>query len=74
MQELDVEQFEVNREGGWNVVYVPSGRGEELRVHLESHAIHSRVSPTPGKPYERVEVEGDIAVNDLQAIIDCWER
>ena len=74
MHDVDAEQFKVYRESGWNVVYVPSGRGEELRVHLESHAIHSRVSPPPGKLYERVEVEGDIDVNDLQAVIDCWER
>jgi hypothetical protein len=74
MYELDVEQFKVRREGDWNVLYVPSERGEELRLHLESHAIHSRLGPPTGKSYERVEVEGDIALDDLQAIIDCWER
>ena len=74
MQEPDIKQFHVYRNRGWNVVYVPPERGEELRIHLESHGIRSRVIPTFGEPYERVEVEGDIDVADMQAIIDCWER
>jgi hypothetical protein len=74
MQQVGVDLFKVYRECGWNVVYVPPERGEELRIHLESHGIRSRVGPTSGKSYERVEVEGEIDVDDLQAIIDCWER
>jgi hypothetical protein len=74
MYKLDVELFKVHREGGWNVVDVPAERGEELHIHLESHGIHSRVSPRAGVSYDRVEVEGDMDPADLQAIIDCWER
>ncbi len=74
MRALEIKQFEVFRERGWNVVYVPRGRGEELCIHLESHVIRARVVSQNGKPYDRVEVEGDIDVDDLQAIIDCWER
>jgi hypothetical protein len=74
MYELDVELFKVFPAGGWNIVHVPNERGEELRIHLESHGIRSKVSPPAGTSYERVEIEGDIDPEDLQAIIDCWER
>ena len=64
----------VFRSGDRNVVYVPDRRGEELRIHLESHGIRSHVRPEPGTPYERLEAEGDMEPGDLQAIIDFWER
>ncbi len=67
-------ELQVFRAGDRNVVYVPNGRGEELRIHLESHGIRSRVQPEPGTPYERLEAEGDMDPADLQAIIDYWER
>ncbi len=74
MHELKAEQMRVFREDGWNVVNVPKERGEELCIHLGSHGIHSRLGLHHGREYERVEVEGDLAPDDLQAIIDCWER
>lgn len=56
------------------VVFVPGGRGEELRIHLASHSIESTVKPEAGTPYERLEVEHDADAVTLQAILDNWER
>jgi len=57
------------------VVHVPNGRGEELRLHLESHGVRSKVSPLAQGPFERLEVEGDEGdVETLQAVVDAWER
>jgi hypothetical protein len=60
--------------GGWSVVHVANGRGEELRHHLAAHGIEAKVSPPAETPFERVEIEGDAATEVLQAIVDQWER
>ncbi len=74
MAEEQLEELKVYPAGGFNVIHVPYGRGEELRLHLESHGISAKVSPPAGTIYERLEVEGDVDPDDLQAIVDCWER
>lgn len=56
------------------VVFVPGGRGEELRIHLGSHAIEATVRQDAGTQYERLEVAGDADAVTLQAILDNWER
>ncbi len=71
---MSVEELKVFPVGGQNIVHVPNGRGEELRVHLESHGIRSRVSPAAETGYERLEVEGDVDPLTLQALVDQWER
>ena len=59
--------------GGKNVVHVENGRGEELRHHLAAHGITAIVSPPAETPFERVEIDGDVDVEDVQTIIDEWE-
>jgi hypothetical protein len=69
-----VEELKVYPAGEQKVIHVPNGRGEELRVHLESHGIRSKVSPPAQTPFERLEVEGNVDVEALQALVDQWER
>ncbi len=71
---MPIEELKVFPVGGQNVVHVANGRGEELRVHLESHGIHAQVSPAAETGFERLEVEGDVDPEALQAILDQWER
>ena len=59
--------------GGQLVVHVPNGRGEELRIHLASHGISSKVSPPAETPFERVEIDDDAEADDVQTIVDQWE-
>ena len=68
------DELKVFPVGGQNIVHVPDGRGEELRIHLESHGIHSQVSPAAETGHERLEVEGDVDPVTLQALVDQWER
>jgi hypothetical protein len=56
--------------GGRKVVHVEAGRGEELREHLASHGIRSRVS----EAFDRLELEDDASPEVVQAILDQWER
>jgi hypothetical protein len=74
MQTHDVEELKVYPAGKQMVIHVPSGRGEELRIHLESHGVRSKVSPTAETLFERLEVEGEVDAETLQAIVDQWER
>jgi hypothetical protein len=74
MRAHDGEELKVITDGGRQAVRVPSGRGEELRHHLASHGINARVSPAAGAAFERLEVEGDVHADVLQAIVDQWER
>jgi|ERR1043166_8803837 hypothetical protein len=59
--------------GGSLVVHVENGRGEELRQHLASHGITAMVSPLAEGDFERIEIEDDAPVEDVQAIVDNWE-
>jgi hypothetical protein len=71
----EVRELKVYPAGDQLVVHVPEGRGEELRVHLGSHGIRSKVSPPAQGPFERLEVEGGGAdAETLQAVVDQWER
>jgi hypothetical protein len=74
MQAEAVEDLKVYPAVDQLVIHVPSGRGEELRVHLASHGIHSKVSPPAQTPFQRLEVEGDVDAETLQAVVDEWER
>jgi len=76
VQAKDLEELRVYPAGDHQlVVHVPNGRGEELRLHLESHGVRSKVSPLAQGPFERLEVEGDEGdVETLQAVVDAWER
>ena len=74
MRTHDGEELKVFTDGGRQAVRVPYGRGEELRHHLASHGINAKVSPAAGTPFERLEVEGDVHADVLQALVDKWER
>jgi hypothetical protein len=74
MKSNDVEELRVYPSGNRLVVYVPNGRGEELRIHLASHSIRATVGKAAGTPYERLEVVGNVEADTLQAILDHWER
>ncbi len=63
----------VTQVGGRIVVQVPNGRGEELRMHLAAHGIGSKVSSAAETPFERVEIDGEEDISDLQAIVGEWE-
>jgi hypothetical protein len=60
--------------GGRLVVHVEKGRGEELREHLASHGIGSRVSELAAGTFDRLELEDDVAQEVVQAVLDEWER
>lgn len=72
MQTHEVQLLVAEPVGERLVVYVPRGRGEELRLHLASHAIRSELGPT-GESFERLEVIDADPVT-LQALLDQWER
>lgn len=60
--------------GNQTVIHVENGRGEELRQHLASHGITSKVSPSAETPFERLEIEEGADNEIVQAIVDQWER
>jgi hypothetical protein len=66
-----VELFTV---GGQQVVHVPLGRGEELRLHLASHNIRALVSPAAETHFDRLEIPEPADLETLKAILDQWER
>jgi hypothetical protein len=75
MNDESVAELTVYTAGGQKVIHVPNGRGEELRVHLASHGIESKVSPAAETPYERLEIDdARIDTETLQALADEWER
>jgi hypothetical protein len=55
------------------LIDVAYGRGEELRLHLQSHGVASRLVPVPGLLAERLEVEPGTDIAVLQALVDQWE-
>lgn len=54
-------------------IRTPAGRGEELRLHLASHGITSRVHRL-AEGLDRVDLVGDVDPVTIQAILDLWER
>ncbi len=41
MSTQEVEQLKVFPAGDQNIIHVPNGRGEELRLHLASHGVRA---------------------------------
>jgi hypothetical protein len=60
--------------GGRLVIDVENGRGEELRQHLAAHGIAATAGSGADTSFERLEIEGDVDAEILQAIVDQWER
>jgi len=69
----EIEELVAYPVGDRLFVHVPRGRGEELRLHLQSHGIDALLSPPAEGPFERLEVE-DSDPETLQALLDEWER
>ena len=57
---------------GKHVVHIPAFRGEELFLYLANHGIESRVSRIANAPFDRLEVDADVNVFALRAILDQW--
>jgi hypothetical protein len=55
-------------------VRTPPGRGEELRLHLASHGIRSKVTHLEAGSFDRVDLVGEADPVTVQAILDHWER
>jgi len=66
--------WEIMTAGGRQVIDVLYGRGEELRIHLESHGIHSEPIPAARPHTERLQVEPGTDSVALRAILDEWEQ
>src|ERR1043165_6782832 len=64
---------EVMKIGGKLVVHVPKGRGEELRIHLASHGISSIASTAAETEFDRVEIDDEDRMEEVQVIVDQWE-
>jgi len=63
----------VVRDGNHTMAQVEPGRGEELRQHLASHNIASRVDLASDARCECVFIEGTADAAVIQAILDQWE-
>jgi hypothetical protein len=72
--QTELRSYQVYTVEGVHVVYVPAGRGEELRTHLHAHGIVAAVSPLAVADHDRVEVARGILAETLQAFVDHWER
>jgi hypothetical protein len=70
----DIRERKLYEVGGKFVVHVQRGRGEELRLHLQSHGIAAKVSPLAEAPFDRLELEADIDAEVVQSILDTWEK
>ena len=69
-----IEALRIYNSAGKYVVHIPAYRGEELFLHLANHGIESSVSRSPNSPFARLEVEEDVNVHTLHAIIDQWRN
>jgi hypothetical protein len=69
-----MEALKIYNAAGNYVVHVPACRGEELFLYLAKHGIESRVSRLTNAPLDRLEVEEDVNVHTLQAILEQWKN
>jgi hypothetical protein len=74
MQPADIELLRVYPVDGRCIIHAPAGRGEELRVHLASHGIQAESSQLAEGSFDRLELEGDVDTEAVQAVLDLWER
>lgn len=71
---ITVERPRLYTVQGKHFLHVPRGIGEELRIHLGAHNIHSRLSRLASAPFDRLELEDDVDRETIQAILDHWEE
>ncbi len=74
MSPTNVKELTVYSVEGHHIVHAPLGRGEELRHHLASHGVASAVSTLAEAPFDRLELEGAVDADAVQALLDNWER
>ncbi|MBV9122757.1 MAG: hypothetical protein JO112_05335 [Planctomycetes bacterium] len=74
MNDQNIEELKLYDVGGQYIVHVPTGRGEELRLHLASHGIKAVVSPLAEGDFDRLELENEVDVFEVQTILDHWEK
>src|SRR5450755_1710319 len=67
-----IEAMKIYYSTGKYVVHIPACRGEELFLYLANHGIESRVSRVTNAPFDRLEVEEDVNVDALRAVVDQW--
>jgi hypothetical protein len=67
-----IEALKIYNSAGKYVVHIPACRGEELFLFLANHGIESKVSRVTNAPFDRLEVEEDVNVNALRAVVDQW--
>ncbi len=51
-------------------IRTPPGRGEELRLHLASHGIESKVTRLADGPFDRVDLLDGVDPVVVQAVLD----
>jgi hypothetical protein len=56
------------------LLFVPRGRGEELRTHLAAHGIAASLGPAEDRLSDRLEIEEPGNLESLQAIVGLWEH
>jgi hypothetical protein len=67
-----IEALKIYNSAGKYVVHIPACRGEELFLYLANHGIESRVSRLTNSPFDRLEVEEDVNVQELRTVLDQW--
>ena len=68
------EEVELSTVNGRHFLHVPVGRGEEFRIHLESHGIRSILVRGAEPGAERLGVEEGTDPEVVRAIVDQWEQ
>lgn len=56
-----------------NFIRVENGRGAELRQHLASHGIQSELCRDAEPTFERLQVLGDVDMEDVHPILQQWD-
>lgn len=74
MPRIRAKELKVYSVGGRRFIYVPNGRGEELRLRLESQGILSVLSRIPGLGSERLELVSDADAEAIQGLLDRWRK
>jgi len=69
-----IEALKIYSSAGKYVVHIPACRGEELFLFLANQGIESKVSRLVDADYDRLEVEEDVNVDALRAILAQWKN
>ena len=69
-----IEALKIYYSPGTYVVHIAACRGEELFLYLANHGIESKVSRLTNASFDRLEVDEDVNVDALRAILDQWKN